>query len=255
VVLVFVVVFCPIRFIEAFVADKHGEMSQRAVVRTAALACILGRSSSPTGADAETIGQANSGGNKDKNNNNNNNNNNNSSKKESAVRRAPPRTSARKRVRITIPSDIDDEHDDMLTVTPEERISPTIPDVSHELTTPPHKAISLPSLADVLGHDRSSAALLSSTTASSFSKNFNADFLSLPSLHSLPAFRAQTATATVQVDVEIFKMPPALLAPQSTSETFSPAPKRRDSVAAVEETALLLVTLGGANKIALLHSH
>jgi hypothetical protein len=242
--LVFIIVFCPIRFIEAFVADKHGAMSQRAVVRTAALACILGRSSSPTGADAETNGQANIDNNKD-------NNNNSSSNKESAVRRAPPRTSARKRVRITIPSDIDDEHDHMLTVTPEERISPTIADVSHELTTAPHKAICLPSLADVLGHDRPSTA----SSPSSFSKNFNADFVSLPSLHSLPAFRSKSNTATVQVDVEIFKMPPALLAPQSTSETFSPAPKRRDSVAAVEETALLLVTLGGANKIALLQSH
>lgn len=225
-------------------------MSQRAVVRTAALACILGRSSPTPGADVAN----NSGNGVEKDNTINN--------KESTVRRAPTRTSARKRVRITMPSDNhdDDEHADVHTITPEERKSPTVQDIQHEQTASPSKTMSLlPSLADVLGHDRSAALLSSSLSSSPFAKNFNADVVSLPSLHSLPAFRAAAkssgATATVQVDVEIFKMSPALLAPESTSEAYSPAPKRRDSVAAEEETALMLVTLGGAKKIAVLQSH
>jgi hypothetical protein len=225
---------------EAFVADKHGEMSQRAVVRTAALACILGRAapnataSSGSGGShvphaigapghavvhaaaaddaAATLYGAGRGG--------------SGSDAESDHKS----THIRKRVRIAEPADG----------------LPFTTDTHPVPIADGHAKMSLPPLAAVLSadvHVRPPSPLSLSMPIAAVPFKLSPP-RALPPLQSLVPANASGATAKFQVDVEFFKLPP-LISTQSLGETSSPKAGRRSSmVAGEEETALLLVTLG-----------
>jgi hypothetical protein len=217
---------------EAFVADKHGEMSQRAVVRTAALACILGRTAPSAGASSSGSGGGNhaaaaGGGDAEPAD----------VDVPTAAAAAAPTAHARKRVRLVEPEQAAARHDTQTQLLPVHIAAPVV--VQHQLAI--GNKCSLPSLAAVL-----SADVPQPTAPIVAASRMSPPRAALPPLHSLvvPA-KSSGATSTFLVDVEFFKLPP-LVSPHSTGEPNSPNNGRRDSVAGEEETALLLVTLGAA---------